>query len=304
MKLGIGISIGILLFLGGLFYFMFEGAPNIISKETNAKMLEAQQLPDSLPSLFTTIEPDDDAGGIYLKTVRMYTRNQRRLSGDRPDKDLIVEIEDLLQDAMDAGRVTQPFLDDQIPWTTAPTPEFEGALEGILDVMTVRAQAHFDANDDKEILKTARVTFAFGYRLFKHCKRLYNRRVGMDMMESALSWMGSAVEWIDDGEAKLQAWESALLAVRDSWNTKIKIVHSVKPHIGDLLNIAKNDQDITFRAAALLHLGIAKFNPGNAGNKRAIDNAIEEALQNGNEMIAKAAQGAKDFTKEELRKVR
>ncbi len=304
MKLGIIISLVIVLALAGLFVFLNSGGGDVLTKQTNERTLQQASLPTDLPPLLTPSRPDDDAGDLYLRALRLYSRNERKLERDTPDAQLAEEIVELIDQASAAGRVASGFLDRQIPMKTAPLPEFGGALEGIFNLLNTKAQKQFEANDQQGLLHTAQMTHLLGYRLFTHCSRLYNRRVGLDLMDSALTWMKPALQWLDDGASKHKAWVDAVRAVRDQWEPKIAIVHSVTPHIGDLLNIARNDQDLTFRVAGLLHLGIAKFNPGSVGHKKAIDAALEAASKDADPQIAAAAQAALAFTKEELRKVR
>jgi hypothetical protein len=303
MKLGIAISVAIVAVLGLLYYFMAHGVPDVITKQTNERVLQKVSLDSSLPTLYVPLNPGDDAGEVYLKAIRLYNRNQASLTRETPPKALVADVASVILDAMDAGTISKPFLDDQIPIKTGASPQFGGALEGLHTVLALEAQNRLERGDKAGVLRVAQATHLFGHRLFENCVRLYPRRTGLEMMESALGWMAMVSEFLEGGRDKVSHWNTAVGKVRDNWNIKVPLVHSVKPHIGDLLNVAKNDKDVTYRIEAMLHLGVAKFNPGNRSNLRAIEHALEEASKDADQQIAAAAKAAKAFTVEELRKL-
>jgi hypothetical protein len=304
MKLGILISLIIVVVLGAIGYFVMRGVPEVLSKETNERVLKRATLADNVPPLYEVTSPNGDAGDKYRRAVRLYTMNAARFERDNPPQDLVADLVSLVVDAGREGGVQPGLLDDQIPIKTGALPDFGDALEGVHVVLATEAQRRFEAGDRAGALGIARGTLAMGQRLFTHSVRLYNRRIGLEMMESAIGWMRSMADQIEGGEEKIKQWEHALLGIREGWDVKIPIVRSVKPHIGDLLNIARQDQDPTFRLEAMLHLGIAKFNPGHRGNLRAIQETIAAGKADANPQIAAAAASADAFTIEEMRKLR
>ena len=74
------------------------------------------------------------------------------------------------------------------------------------------------------------------------------------------------------------------------------------PQIGDLINVARYDQDPTFRIAATIKLGIAKFYAGTSSNRLAIQKAIQEARKDSDPLIREAAKLADTTTKQEARR--
>jgi hypothetical protein len=101
----------------------------------------------------------------------------------------------------------------------------------------------------------------------------------------------------------LCAWSGAINKITTNWDGKIQLIQAVHQPKGDLMNIAKNDQDPTFRVAATAWLGVAKYNPGSRANEKAINALIANGLKSDDPDIASAAQAANDFTRDELRKL-
>jgi len=107
-----------------------------------------------------------------------------------------------------------------------------------------------------------------------------------------------------DPHINIDISEDALKKVADAWVPKVgKILKSLRPQIGDLINIARNDKDLTFRVEATLQLGVVKFNPKTRGNLKAITSAIEDAKASEDPAISAAGNAAEAFTKEEMRKL-
>jgi len=111
--------------------------------------------------------------------------------------------------------------------------------------------------------------------------------------------LGKLVEWKQGIVGKLTGGVGGLLK-----NHGVRTIMGTDPHVGDLLNVAKNDEDRTFRIAATLQLGIAKFTDGNPGNRSAINAYLGEAKQSDDPMLAEAAAAADALTLEDFRTLR
>ncbi|MFK7789199.1 MAG: hypothetical protein AB8C95_06885, partial [Phycisphaeraceae bacterium] len=89
-------------------------------------------------------------------------------------------------------------------------------------------------------------------------------------------------------------WEKAISSLEQSWNSKLLPIESVNaakgmPNISDLIKVANEDKDLTFRVWAALRLGYAKYERGDEGNQEAIKAAIEALKTDSEKLVAKAA---------------
>ena len=94
--------------------------------------------------------------------------------------------------------------------------------------------------------------------------------------------------------------EHELTPEEDVWNSKLKPTEGVNaskgiPNISDLIKIAKEDQDPTFRIWASLRLGYALYERGDQGNQKAITAAIEELKLDSNKQVAAAAKAGESI---------
>ena len=82
------------------------------------------------------------------------------------------------------------------------------------------------------------------------------------------------------------------------------MIASIKPHIGDLVNMALNEKDLTLRIHAVQWLAVGKFRPQSKGNARAIREAIASCKDDPNPLIQQAAEMAESFTIDEYRRIK
>lgn len=301
MKIGIIISLVLVLLVGGIVFMALNTPHDGPSSKTNEKQLALQSFSADLPELVPA--PKDGPGEakeIYGKLIEYYNANARQLDGRTPPARMVTSVTRMLTDANDASYQGQGFLDDQVSVVPGANPGFGAALE-VLPVVALNQVLEVD-----NISQTRNVAYAvwnMGRRAFEKGNNLYVRRQGLNMMQLA----GSALYQVnkDDEEAlkAFKAWSAAINEIVNVWDGKIQIIQSVKQPIGDLLNIAKNDQDPTFRVAATSWLGVAKFNPRHRGNEKGIARQIEAAKASDDPMIAKAGKAADDFTRDDLRKL-
>ncbi len=84
----------------------------------------------------------------------------------------------------------------------------------------------------------------------------------------------------------------------------MEIVKNLRAHVADTVNIARNDEDLTFRVAATLNLGVLKFSPGSKGNDRLIKQTLDELKNDPNPLVAEAAAKAQAVSREEMNRMR
>ena len=312
MKLGMIISGAILLVvIGVLIFFLHTPAPDDPTQLTSPKNLEKVTLTPDLPSMFVLEAPNASANEAYQKAFEYFETNRAEFvdnhGGLRADADpaLADELTTLMITASKAGTVTTPFLDDAISFEPGGRPAFGDDMESVPDVVFDHAKKIYDKGDTAKGIAAVEAVWALGQRAFEKSQRLYPRLTGMQLMISAGQMLA---EWTDklppDTDAKLIAWRDALFKVRDAWEPKILLIHNVHPHQGDLINMARNEQDIGLRAEAVLMIGVSKYKPDQKGNAVAFQEIMDAGKTDPDPMIQKAAAAADAFTREQLGKMR
>lgn len=293
------VSAALLMGLGVLLY----GHADVPTKATGPEALALQTLPADLPKLVEASDPRADAGVYYEQAIALYVGNADALPKTRRHDELVDGLCELMLKAAAAGRVDDGFLDQHIPVAIGAQPDYGDAIENIYESVIVRAAGQYMKGDAAGARDLALSVWVFGRRLFENNVRLYHRVVGMDMMESAGSILFemAAKEGGADAAA-LRAWSAAIKAIRTAWQPKIQIIMGIDPHPGDLVNIAVNDKDLTFRVEATLRLGIHRYQ-ADRGNRRAMQHAIGAAIAGNDPMIAEAGRAADALTLQEKRRL-
>ncbi len=290
--------------LGLLGFMAYRGMTDPPTVATNTSMLEKKLLPSELPPLFIPITPNGDAARIYNQLFILYMDHHETFLHDLPPKELADTVVNLLIEAMQHERVKPGFLDDHIPVQPGATPDFAEALEMIPAVALGRAEEHYQEGNVARAVLITRAVWALGQRAFENNMRLYNRSQGLTVMLDAgdrlFHWSG---EVDPDSVENVRQWMGVVHEVDKVWRNKYELLSRLKPHIGDLLNIARHDEDPSFRIAAVLKLGQVKFNPGGRGNNRVIMDTIEEAKADPDPLIVQAGIAAASLTPEQLRKL-
>ena len=299
MKVGFLIS-GLLLAVAAavVAYTFVQNAADPPTAATSPEKLTQVTLSDDAPPLVTPNAPDADATDLYRRAMGHYRANSVELDMGEPPPAKVAELVDLMLAATRAGRVQEGFLDVQISDDLQAGPNFGDALEGVGLVLLFEAQNRFQAGDKEGAIAASEAVWLLGRRAFEQNTHLYPRITGLTMMQNAGSQL---LVWLPPEQTT--GWERDLRRIDDAWMKKLPIVSGTDPHIGDLINIALNDEDPTFRLAATLRLGVAKFNPGAPGNLAAINDAIAEAKEDDNPRVRRAAMIADEATEAEMRRV-
>lgn len=299
MKIGFVISVAIVVVAGAAVAIALKGgAADTPTQASSEAALAALTLPTDLPEVFTPSNPDIESSFIYEKAFVLYTMNRSQFERDEPPKELVDQLAKLIIDASNAGKVLDGFLDRHIPVEPSASPDFEDAYEGIATVLLGEAAARADAGDNAGAAAISRGVFAMGYRGFANNTRLYPRLTGLMFMRSTVP---AVTYW---GEADLEGWDPALETIEEAWLKKIQIVRGVEPNLGDLVKIAQNDGDETFRVEGMLQLGLVQWNPKTSGNERAIDKAIVAGQASGDPLMKQAADAAAATTREDVRRAK
>jgi len=312
MKLGIIISVVIVLVVGTVLFFAFSAGPpeKPTRATTDPGKLDAVVLRSGLPMMWEVTAPDANANDLYKKAFDFYRQNRTEfVTGSgmlRKDFDEATadRLTDLLIEASKAGKVTTPFLDDQIPMTPRAEPSFKDSLELVPTIVEARAKQHYEAGNVARATAGAMACWALGNRVLEKSNRFYPREKAPFIMVIA----GTNIrEWNPESttmEDQLNAWGDELIRMKTLLDERKNIIAVLRPHQGDLINMARNDKDLGTRIEAILSIGVLKFNPKTKGNAAAFEDILAEAQADENPLIAEAAKGAATLTKEEMRKLR
>jgi hypothetical protein len=271
---------------------------------TGGDALRKQTLPDPVAGLTLPSNPEADAAAVYEELIRLVGEHPDALPGTREQDDLIAGVSALLVQAAGAGRVQQGFIDRHIPVEIGALPDFDDAVETAYELAIKESARRYTREDPQGARELAVAVWVLGERMFRHNDRLYGKVVGLDMMESAgaILYEISADDPTIDGEA-LASQSAAITGIRRAWQPKLEVMLGVTPPIGDLVNIAMNDEDRMFRVEATLRLGIFKHAAGSGGNRRMILRSIDQAIDSDDPMISEAGRAAAALTLEEKRRL-
>lgn len=305
MKLGIIVSFIIIVLIGVLGVVSFRGIADPPTAATSADKLVAIALPEGLGSIYQPAQPAEDATEFYAQAITYYQEHRQPLSEPQPQERFTEPLTDLLIQAMQRGRVQRGFLDQHIPVQPGAEPDFGDALESIPGVVLLRAGELFERGDTARAVLAVQAVWALGRRAFAQNDRLYIRRWGIPIMADAGEQLFAWAEQLDTvNDEQIHDWASAINDVERAFRAKDNLISAADPHIGDLVNISRHDQGLTFRVAATLKLGVMQFNPGNRGNRRMIHQALAEAAAANEPLLVQAGKAAQAMTREQLHKLR
>lgn len=305
MKLGIFISIAFVLILTVVIVVKVMPHADDPTNATAPDKLVKVTLAEDMPRLYQITDASGDAMTHYRAAIEHFQRHRDDLQRSTPSDEHADVLADHLIKAMRAGQVPDGFLDQQTQIAVGMgqnTGDLPAVVAAVLKVLEDRAKQETLDEKDRE---TALALFALGERAFRRNVLIGNRQFGLSLMIDGGGYLG-AFALQEEGRTPddLNAAGDAVNTVVDAWMPKLRTIMGSDPHVGDLLNVAKHDEDRTFRVAATLQLGIAKFTDGNPGNRAAIEAYLEEAKQSDDPLLAKAAAAADSLTLEEFRTLR
>jgi len=302
MKIGIIISLIIIVLLGSMTFFLLRGFPDEPTRATAPDTLKPLMLPSDLPPVFNPTS-EGDATELYNQALRLFADQERQLLSEDPPENTIKRLAQLLTEARDKTGITHGWLDNRIPIAPNALPEYGVGLQAVMELVYYRANDLYDAGDEKACAELMQAVWALAQRSFTHNERLAARSTGMQMMEWCAGPMTELSDHLPVDNSEMRRWLQFTREGGAHFQSKKEIVLGAKPHMGDLLNIAQNDQDPTFRIEAVLRLGVMKFNPGNTGNLRVLNGVLAEAKSSDNPQIAEAGEVADAMTLEEMRRL-
>jgi hypothetical protein len=142
-----------------------------------------------------------------------------------------------------------------------------------------------------------------GERLITQSQRLALRRAGLAMMQQALPRYQMLLKQREADTASATIRIDALGRVLETWTPKLQTMYSPEVNVADLIRIAEKDQDRSWRIAATLWLGYAKFRPDGQANLASLEAAIDRAKQHDDPQIAEAGRAAEAFTRDDFHRL-
>lgn len=310
MKLGILISSILLVVIILAVYVSSRGVPQQASDVTAPAMLEKRDLSGLDQPFDVKKGKAEDEWKAIWSYYRRYSNSVDDLVGlrrslDETDKSLLEtgkECLDLVLAAAEAGSVSGDFLDDTTPIEPRGKPQFGASMKSVCQAAMVYA-SYLNMNEiDKDKARAGgKAVWAMGYQMFDRAVRLPVRIEGMELMRAAIT---AYYPWAPDGsqmDATLNDWIDELEKIdRKYWRPKQEVIYSLEPNVGDLLNIAYDDEDPSFRVEAVLTLAWVKWNPRSKGNGRAVSTAIDKLKNDPDPMVKKAAKVVDEFSEDDL----
>ncbi|MGB0766633.1 MAG: hypothetical protein ACPGYV_02865, partial [Phycisphaeraceae bacterium] len=271
--IGTGVSACVVVLIAIALYFKFQpGPPDSPSGAITETNLAKQNLKTSdLPDLGKAPGGSGSFGQLLAEIAG--AKNVMRSGGfEQEKKTKAREITQALHGAA-AGQLADGFLDAKIPPKRFESPDLKQDLQVLGSAVRMQVDAHLEDVEFDAARAIAASYLKLGQQAFEKNTRLKSRQRGLAMMRSALSTMGriNRARYDDGaiGEDELRAandqimdWNNAIKDVEDVWNSKLKVIESVNqaeriPNIADLVTVANEDKDATFRVFAARRLGYA-----------------------------------------------
>ncbi len=304
MKLGLAISLFVVMFLGLILFLQLRGQADPPTAATTAPgALDKLVLPADLPVIFTPANAETDATAIYERAFAFYQENAARFRDESSDMTLVNQLVDLMIEAMNAGKVTPGFIDAKVPLEPGIHLEMANVVTGMGTVVFENADRIRD-RDEQRGRQAVLAAWALGQRAFEDNLIFEHRSAGIgNMMGAATRFMHWQGTFAEDWE-KIDRWAEAMTTFSLGWNRKYEMLRHSRPKIGDIIYVARYDQDPTFRIMALQRLGMLKYNPGTEANLRAITSALDECRKSEHPTVSRVAEEAYAFTKEQFQRMR
>ncbi len=308
-KVGIAIAMIFLIVVGVVVYSFLR--PVSVGSPTHRTQTRGFMKPIKIGYSIAALVPSPSgpgAGALYLaayKRIKDVVANGGGLSGlladPHPDAaPEIVAIVTSLENAAEKTMTRKHLLFIKTVRLPTATDTLSNDLDDIGQLTGAYATACISNKHPKKAAQALSALLVFGHRLWR-------RGLFVDVRTSGLSDIASAAAGLRmvyrAGPTKDQAkFDSAskLMKATDKagrrWYAKVKIVDSLTPNPGDMANIVRHDQDLSWRIDALLELGIARWNTRNVRRADAIAGFLEQRTHDPNHWIRAAAKVAYSMT--------
>jgi len=292
-----------------LFFKMRPAPADDATSASSEENLVKQSLPSDLPTL---VELPERGGADGRELVHLINQHKRVLTSGGVDKD--EESAAVVSEMMNCagGSMAQGLLDANLPDNQVTSTELDKAILAVETAVELVIKQHTRDLEFEQARQIAYAELLFGRAVFENNTRLNVRRSGISLMNHALGQMQAidreAFELgvidrddVEQAGAGTSAWRSAINSVNDAWKVKLASINAVDsandlPNIADLIRIANEDKDLTFRVFATLRLGYAFHERGGSSNRETILAALDELKASDEQMVADAAEAAIKIT--------
>lgn len=304
MKIGIFLSAAVVVLFVMLLLLNRGEPPTPPTKATSADRLKAQTPPADAPILHTPADPDASADAIYEQAWQYFENHRSELTKDTVAGPVAQGWADLFVRAAAAGQVSPGFLDRQTPMTPAASSPIADALYHVGRVVLTRGQTLYDEGRKDEALQIGRAVWALGLRGYTKNVRIRPRFFSLFNMDMSLNALRDWLAEDDPDQKKIARWDDLIRGYNDVFNKKAEMLMTVSPNIGDVIRIARSDEDPTFRLEATLKLGVLQHAPRTRSNLKLMEQTFAANARDKHPAVAEAAKAAAGISVEQVQKMR
>lgn len=308
-KIGIAIAI-IFIIIAGVMVYIFAG-PDSIGQPTYHTMAHGFMKPITINASISDLTPapsGSGAGKLYIqayKQVEALSNNRNALkdlaSNATPDASPEIHaIVKIIEQAASATMSRKELLFGKGVRLRTTSDTIADRLNAIGQMTGAYAASCVSDKKPKNAVHALTGLLVFGHRLWRHGLFVDARTCGLEDIQSATAGLRMLYK---SGPTKNQ-YEyhsatkllSAANAASTQWYGKMKVVDVLNPNSGDMANIVRYDQDISWRIDAMLELGIARWNTSYAPRAHAIAVFLKHYTGDSNHWISASAKVAYGMT--------
>ncbi len=313
-KVGIAIVV-VLVIIGVVAVVLTEHHRDHIGPPTEATASYSFMRPIALartPHAFTPMTGGGGAGRIYIAAYKYLLKEApgrhalNKIDNDPyPNKNpVILHLAKMLEDAAGRGVMRQYILFGH----GMPMPTVKHTVAKKLEILMTAVSDLGEAYLVHKHPNQAKVVFdavmSFGYRLWIHGLLVDIRSTGLGAMSSATTGLKQIYS---TGALKNRAvqhevdvFHRDLRTTTHKWLAKMRVVVVINPNPGDMANVVRHDEDLSWKLAAINELGFDRWATTSSGQRQAIVNFLTRLEHNSNQYIQQAARNALSLTASDM----
>lgn len=260
------------------------------------------------PHEFTPIASGSGAGRIYIAAYHyLLEQAPSRSSLNKIDSDpfpnknpVILHLAAMLEKAA-ARQVSRRYIlfSRHIPMPTVKD-KLSKKLEVLMTAVSDLGEAYLVNKHPNKAKVVFDAVMSFGYRLWMHGLLVEVRSTGLGAMSSAITGLKQIYS---AGALKSRAvkhevdvFHRDLRTTTHKWLRKMRVIVVINPNPGDMANVVRHDEDLSWKLAAINELGFDRWATPSASQRQAIVNFLTRLEQNRNVYIKQAARNALSLT--------
>ncbi len=309
-KLGIVIVV-VLVIIGALVFWLKEHKGLHIGPPTEATAGIRFMQPIGLartPHAFMPVATGNGAGRMYIAAYQYLIKHApSRTAMDKIDRDpfanknpIILHLAKIIEAAARKSVSRRYILFSK----TIPAPAIKDVIKNRLEVIATAlsdlGEAYLVKKHPHQAKKVFSAVMAFGYRLWIHGLLIDIRSSGLGAMSGAITGLRQIYS---SGKLKNRAvrrvvdrFRRDLRTTTHRWLSKLRVVDTINPVPGDMANVVRHDQDLSWRIAAINELGYARWNVTSRSQRQAIINLLSQLEHGRNKYLQQAAHNALNLT--------